>query len=139
MDPLVKRILQLIFLVFLQALLLFLSAGDLSWVSGWLYIGLYTGCLLVSSILLLPGHRDVIEERSRGTAGGKPWDILLTRLLAVTSLASLVVAGLHQRFRWGMIISPLWQAAGVVFFLLGFALVIWAMHANRFFSTVVRI
>jgi protein-S-isoprenylcysteine O-methyltransferase Ste14 len=57
----------------------------------------------------------------------------------VTSLAVLVVAGLAQRWHWEPESGPLARAVGVGLFVAGFALVLWAMSANRYFSQVVRI
>ncbi|HEY3313471.1 MAG TPA: isoprenylcysteine carboxylmethyltransferase family protein [Anaerolineales bacterium] len=139
MNPLFKRILQLLFAILVQWLALFVSAWDLGWTAGWLYIGLYVGCLLLASMVLLPGHKEVIEERSKGAAGGKEWDLWLTRVMIVTSLGTLVIAGFEQRFGWPGETGQVGQFTGVGLFLLGYAIVIWAMFTNRFFSTIVRI
>jgi protein-S-isoprenylcysteine O-methyltransferase Ste14 len=139
MNPILRRIFQLLFLVVIQAVLLFLSAGQLNWAAGWLYIGLYVICLLVAAVIMLPQRKDVIEERSKGSAGGKTWDIWLTRILIIPSLGILVVAGLDERFGWLPDFSLFIQFMGCVLFLVGYAMVIWAMYTNRFFSAVVRI
>ena len=139
MNPVLLRILQLLILVLIQALLLFGCAWNPGWIEGWLYIGLYFLCLLLASILMLPRHKEVIAERSRGTKGGKTWDILLTRLIAIPSLGILMVAGLDQHFNWKPDFGLGILFVGIIFFLLGYFIVIWAMNKNRFFSSVVRI
>lgn len=139
MSPLVRRILQLFFLVILQAFLLFISSGKPGWGAGWWYLGLYTACLVLAGWVLLPAHQEVIQERSKGAAGAKAWDLWLTRLLSLTSLGILVVAGLDERFDWSADIGLVGRVVGIILFLAGFALVIWAMYANRYFAQVVRI
>ncbi len=139
MSPILKRIVQLLVLVLLQAALLFLGAGTPRWAAAWWYIGLYVVMLAGASIVMLPGNREVIEERSKGTQGAKPWDLLITRLIAIPTLGLLLLAGLDERFHWT---SPLpwWlRLVGALLFALGYALVLWAMTTNKFFSQVVRI
>jgi protein-S-isoprenylcysteine O-methyltransferase Ste14 len=139
MSPILLRILKLLVLVFLQAALLFVSAGTLRWPAGWWYIGLYVLMLAGASFILIPNRREVIEERSKGARGGKRWDSWLTQLMIIPSLGTLVISGLDQRWNWTSPL-PLWlRLAGGLLFLVGYALVLWAMYANKFFSQVVRI
>lgn len=139
MSPILLRILQLLVMVLLQAILLFVSAGDLRWPAGWWYIGLYVLMLSAASFVMIPRRREVIEERSKGAKGGKRWDYWLTQLMIIPSLGLLVVAGLDQRWSWTAPL-PVWvRLIGGFLFILGYALVLWAMYANKFFSQVVRI
>jgi protein-S-isoprenylcysteine O-methyltransferase Ste14 len=139
MSPIFKRILQLLFMVLLQAVLLFVSAGTLGWSAGWWYIGLYVLMLAGASFVMIPHRREVVEERSKGTEGGKPWDLQLTRLMAIPSLGLLVVAGLDQRWNWTVPL-PLWvRLSGGFLFVAGYAFLLWAMYTNQYFSQVVRI
>jgi protein-S-isoprenylcysteine O-methyltransferase Ste14 len=139
MSPILKRIAQLLVLVLVQAALLFVSAGTLNWPAGWLYIGLYLGMLLLATVIILPGHSEVVAERSKGTTGGKSWDLRITRLMAIPTLGLLVLAGVDQR--WSLSPSlPLWvRLFGMLAFMLGYAVVVWAMYSNPYFSQVVRI
>jgi protein-S-isoprenylcysteine O-methyltransferase Ste14 len=130
---------QLGVLTGVQGTVLLGCAGTFGWPAAWLYLGLYVTMLVVCALVLLPQRSGVIDERSRGQAGAKPWDLVLTRLMAVTSLAVLVVAGLAQRWQWEPESGPVARAVGVVLFVAGFALILWAMTANPFFSQVVRI
>ena len=139
MSPMLSRILQLLVLVLLQAVLLFVSAGTLRWSAGWWYIGLYVLMLMGASFVMIPHHREVIEERSKGAKGGKSWDLWLTRLMAIPSLGLLVLAGLDQRWNWTLPLPAWLRLLGGVLFALGYALVLWAMYTNNFFSQVVRI
>jgi protein-S-isoprenylcysteine O-methyltransferase Ste14 len=139
MSPIIKRIFQLLVLFILQAAILFFSAGSLVWSAGWQYLGLYFSMLLFASIIILPKHAEVVAERSKGTTGGKSWDLRITRLMAFPTLGLLLLAGLDQR--WNL--SPplhLWvRLFSALAFMAGYAIVLWAMFSNPFFSRVVRI
>lgn len=139
MSPILLRVVQLLVLVLIQAVLLFVSAGNWKWSAGWWYIGLYLSMLAGASLLLFPHHKEVIEERSRGARGGKRWDTWLTQLMIFPSLGTLVVAGLDQRWGWTPPLATWLRVLGGLAFVLGYALVLWAMYTNRYFSQVVRI
>jgi protein-S-isoprenylcysteine O-methyltransferase Ste14 len=139
MNPVLRRILGLLFMYLLQAGLLFGASGNLRWAAAWWYLGLYFFMLLGASVVMIPGHKEVIAERGRGTRGAKKWDLVLVRIIAVPSLGLLVVAGLDQRFGWTIPLPVSVLVAGGIAFVLGYFFVLWAMHANPFFSQVVRI
>lgn len=139
MSPILKRIFQLLILVILQAAILFIGAGSLRWSAGWWYIGLYFSMLLLASIIMLPGRMEVVAERSKGTAGGKSWDLWITRLMAFPTLGLLVLAGLDQRWNLTPPLPPCIRLSGVLVFGIGYGIVVWAMYSNPYFSQVVRI
>ena len=138
-QALLRRLLQLLVLVGVQAVILFASAGSLAWPAGWVYVGLYAGLAAVGAIILLPHHRDVVVERSRGTAGGKRWDFWITRLLILTTVAVLGTAGLDERWGWPPDLPMPLRVLAVAVFALGYAVTLWAMMANAYFSQTVRI
>ncbi len=136
---LVKRFLQLGFLILLQLSLLLLSAGRLDWAEAWAYIGLYTAIIALNAVLLLPHHADLVAERSGVGQNAKGWDKVMSLVNGVAGLSLLVVAGLDERFAWSPSFAISVQVAAFVLMALGFGLFSWAMVANAYFSTVVRI
>ncbi len=139
MTAVVRRGLQVLVKTALQGVVLFVSAGTVRWPAGWLYLGLYVGVLVVGAAVLVPGHREMVEERSRGRQGAVAWDRHLTSALTVVWLGILVVAGLDERWGGGSGLPPWLVAVGVAVFLLGSGIMVWAMAANPFFSQGVRI
>jgi len=139
MSPILRRMVQLLLLTAVQGVVLFASAGDLSWPAGWVYLGAYAGMITVAAAVLLPRRPEVVAERSRGRAGGKTWDLWITRLLILPSLGILAVAGLAVRWDWSPSIAAALRLPGVALFVTGYALVVWAMYCNTYFSQVVRI
>ena len=130
---------QTLFL-FVLAMLLFYSAGTLDWPLGWLEVCLYTFITIVQAVILIPRLPDLLVERSRAQEGTKEWDTLLVSLAAtIFPMIVWVVAGLNARFGWKPPMPPWLVVAGVIAWLLGYALLIWCMLSNRFFSATVRI
>jgi protein-S-isoprenylcysteine O-methyltransferase Ste14 len=126
-------------MVLIQAAILFISAGKITWPDGWLYIGLYIALLVIGAIIIVPNNRDVIEERSKGLKGGKKTDLAITKLLILPSFSLLLIAGLDERWSWSAGFNNAVKIAGIALFILGYIIVLWAMSVNKYFSQIVRI
>jgi protein-S-isoprenylcysteine O-methyltransferase Ste14 len=134
-----RLLLRLLAFVLILAAILFLSAGRLDWVMGWVYMGVYAG-VTVAGVLLVPLDPELVEERTQIKEGVKAWDRRLTVIGSLLyPLAILVVAGLDTRFGWSPTL-PLWvQIAALVVAAAGSLLSIWATAVNRFYGRFVRI
>jgi len=118
---------------------LFASAGDLAWRPAWAYMAV----LVLSTLLPLTGpfrlDEGLIEERMSRKPGAKPWDRYFVGMVGVFTVAELVVPGFDHRWRWTPP-QPVWQhLLGLALVILGTLGLIWAMKANRFFSSFIRI
>ncbi len=146
-HPLRKRIglraiLRFVVFLLILPMLLFGLSGQLNWPMAWAYMLIYIGSALASRLILMVKSPDLLSERAQflQAEGVKSWDTRLVPLIALFGpLAVLVVAALDQRFSWSPPLSPWVEAAGLVIFLLGTLLGVWAITVNRFFSSVVRI
>lgn len=122
------------------AAILFASAGRLDWVMGWVYLGVFLAFDVATALVLLPKSPELLVERANIQEGTKGWDKVLVRLAAAyLPMAAWIVSGLDVRFGWSPPMSPAPQFAALVVIVLGYALVVWAMASNAFFSTTVRI
>jgi protein-S-isoprenylcysteine O-methyltransferase Ste14 len=142
MSPAIrKRLLQLGFLVLIQAVILFLFAGRIHWGAGWAYVILYIAFLGINALVLLPRQesRAMIEERAEVREGAKGWDKALAMVPTLAGPGMLIIAALDQRFHWTGPFRVEIQILAFVILGLSYALFGWAMASNRFFSTVVRI
>jgi protein-S-isoprenylcysteine O-methyltransferase Ste14 len=62
------------------------------------------------------------------------------KLLSVIPAVHLIAAGLDRgRLHWTEISSPALSLLGFVVLIAALGLLVWAMHVNRFFSSVIRI
>ncbi len=118
---------------------LFVAAGDLAWWPAWAYMAL----LVVRTVLPLTGplrfDEGLIEERLSRKPGVKPWDRYFVGLVAVFTMAELIVPGLDHRWGWTGP-QPVWKdLLGLALMIVGTCGLLWAMRINRFFSAFVRI
>lgn len=135
-----KRFVQVILTVGVQAAVLFLAAGRLTWWPAWAYVGLYLAGIAINAIFLLRLMPETVAERAEAGEDWKDWDKVVGGLWAVTYfIVMLLVAGLDARFGWTAEVALVVHITGAVVFALGFALFSWAMVSNAYFSTVVRI
>jgi len=138
----VKQVLRFLIVVLLMPAVLFIAAGRLNWVMGWVYSGVVLALTVVSRIAMLRAAPELLVERARfdEAEDAKSWDRPLVPLVAIyLPLVGLIIAGLDNRLGWSPEL-PLWlQIVGLIFVALGTLLGTWAMVVNRFFSAVVRI
>ena len=113
---------------------LFASAGTFAIAAFWIYLAILATVFVASFAMLDPG---LLRERMR--PGGKPPPLGL-KLFTVVLLLHLIVAGFDRgRLHLSDGIPPWLQATGLAVVAAAYALVLWAMRVNRFFSSVVRI
>jgi protein-S-isoprenylcysteine O-methyltransferase Ste14 len=130
---------QIIGVFVFLAVILFLAAGTLNWTWAWVFLGLYVLSVAINSAFLLRTNPETIAERGRPKEM-KDWDKLISGLWGLAQFIAVpLVAGLDFRFGWTGDIGLTWHLAGVVIFSIGLAIFGWAMIANAYFSTAVRI
>ncbi|MBE3066423.1 MAG: isoprenylcysteine carboxylmethyltransferase family protein [Chloroflexi bacterium] len=134
-----KRLVQIWFLVIIQAVALFVSVWKWNWWNAWAYLGLYLVFLAFNAFILLGKHKELVEERSQIGEGAKGWDKVIGGISAFGGLLILILAGLDERVGWVGAIRIEVQIAAFVLLGLSYPLFTWAMVSNKFFSTIVRI
>src|SRR5215470_7512216 len=116
---------------------LFAAAGSLDWPMAWAYLAGFAG---IGIAALWTASRELVAERSRLLAGGERDDVALS--LAFFFLlypATWLACGLDRRFGASPALPLPLEIAALALFLSGYALALWAMRVNAFFSTMVRI
>jgi protein-S-isoprenylcysteine O-methyltransferase Ste14 len=113
---------------------LFASAGTLSFVSFWIFIALMAAVFVASFLWVDP---DLARERMRPGGQRPPLGL---QFFVIVMIAHWIVAGLDRgRYHWSDSVPDWLQAIALVALAAGYALALWAMVVNRFFSSVVRI
>ena len=137
-----KQVLK--FVVFMLSLpaAMFIAAGRLDWVMGWVYTGMLFAFTIVSRIIVMRKNPELLAERGRSSerVNVKGWDKVLVLLVALVGpLAIFIVTGLDMRFGWSSQVPLALQLAAWLLVALGSLFATWALVANKFFSAVVRI
>ena len=123
----------------LQAVILFLAAGRLNWTWAWVYLGICLVSVSINGTFMLRTSPETIAERGRPKET-KDWDKVVSGLWSLALFLVLpLVAALDVRFGWTRELSAAWHIAGAVVLAVGLGLGGWAMIANAYFSTAVRI
>jgi protein-S-isoprenylcysteine O-methyltransferase Ste14 len=120
--------------------ILFLAAGRLDWLAGWVYLGMNALTQVLSAAVLIPRQSGMLAERSQVREGTKGWDRFLAPAIAlVGALAVLVTAGLDARFGWSAPLSGGVWGSGLALAFCSQMFVLWAMASNPFFALTVRL
>jgi protein-S-isoprenylcysteine O-methyltransferase Ste14 len=125
--------------VLMLPVMLFLSAGRVDWVMGWVMVGIIAVWVGATALVVIPRNPELLAERVGPKKGAKTWDTVILGMYGVTTIAVWIVAGLDVRFGWTTGISLPLQIAAMAIVVSGYALVVWATASNAFFSQVVRI
>jgi protein-S-isoprenylcysteine O-methyltransferase Ste14 len=121
---------------------LFLPARTLNWPMGWALVGVYLAWTTATAILLVPRSPGLLIERMARRKDAKKWDMALMSVVGLATVAKHIVAGFDFQKGWT---ANVWQVplalqiAALVIAALGYALGIWAMTANAYFSKIIRI
>lgn len=123
------------------SVLLVLAAGKWDWFWGWVYMILLTLAMAAHVVVLVPVNPILLADRAGGMRqpGTKHWDICVATIASLAWFATMIVAGLDERWSWTGKISIGWHIAGILLFIIGWVFFIWAMASNPFFSESVRI
>lgn len=126
-----------IFLVFIAVT--FLVAGRLDYWQGWVFNALNIFFLLVTFVVL-HDRKDLIKERLKPGVGMKRWDKTYYMISTPLFFLMLVVSILDvARFQWQPKVSFAFMLIGIILYILGQSIILWAKVTNKFFSSVVRI
>jgi protein-S-isoprenylcysteine O-methyltransferase Ste14 len=120
-------------------LLLFVPAGSLTWLRGWLFILVTVGASIVVSLYLRRANPDVIAGRVNRHRGTKSWDKVCAGLIIAAIILIVPIAALDDgRLHW--LSMPLWVCVlGYALLIAGIAGLTWAESVNKFFEPTVRI
>jgi protein-S-isoprenylcysteine O-methyltransferase Ste14 len=120
-------------------LIIFISAGRINYLQGWLYAAICILSVFLNSFAL-KNRQELAAERSGIRSGTKSWDKMIIGLSAITLMITYIVSGLDSgRFHWSPGFHWPVNAIGVSLILLGELIFLMAQKENRFFSSLMRI
>jgi protein-S-isoprenylcysteine O-methyltransferase Ste14 len=136
---LLRAVLSLAAFNLLLGIVLFLSAGDIRWVAGWVFLAVFTVLTGPSIAYLWRVNPDIFVARSKIHEGTKAWDKVILSLLVIAFFAIFPLAALDAaRFHWST--CPLWvMVVGYLMMTVGYLGSIWVYATNKFAEPSVRI
>ncbi len=138
-QSILRRGIQILFFLALQALILFAISGDLTWIWAWIYLGVGMASTIVNAAFMFSRSPETIAERGHPERGEK-WDKRLSAFWGITEfILLLLVSALDARLRWSVELAVWLHILGALLYSVGLGLFGWAMISNSYFSTTVRI
>lgn len=135
----IKLVLKSISILLFFLAITFIIAGRIDYWEGWIFNGLNFFFIFITYIVLMD-RKDMIKERLKPGKGMKKWDriyyAISTPMFFIMFIVSILDAG---RFYWIPSIPFIVILLGIILYIIGQIIVIWAKKANKFFSSVVRI
>ena len=123
-----------------MALLLFVPAGTIHYWQAWVYLGIFVGASVLTTLDLSRKDPALLERRIKGgpTAETQPAQKLIMLGLSICFIALLVVPALDHRFGWSAV--PVGGVvAGDVLVAIGFYLISLVYRANTFTSATIEV
>ena len=136
----VKSFLGLIFLDFVLALALFLSAGSLAFWQAWVFLAVWTVCVLLITAYLIKYDQKLLTSRVQAGPVAETQKIqqVIQGFASLFFIGIFIVAGLDFRFHWS-VVPPVvsWISNGFV--VLGFFIVFLTFKENSYTSAVIEV
>jgi len=123
--------------VFLVGALVFLPAGNLLYVNGWLLMAMLFLPMLAVGIVMMIRDPELLKRRLKGNEKEREQS-LVVKLSGLMFMAGFVVAGLGYRFGWYML--PRWMVTvAAVFFLASYILYAEVLRENSYLSRTIEV
>jgi protein-S-isoprenylcysteine O-methyltransferase Ste14 len=123
--------------IVLVGLLIFVPAGTLAYIGGWILMGVLFIPMLIGGFVLMAKNPDLLKKRlnAKEKQGAQKGVVALSALIF---LCGFVVAGLDFRFGWSHV--PLWTViAASAILLVSYALYAEVMRENAYLSRTVEV
>jgi protein-S-isoprenylcysteine O-methyltransferase Ste14 len=120
--------------------LIFLPAGRLNWVMGWVFAGLWLVPKLAYIFVLLWRDPALLAERAARHKDTKQWDKIIIPVYLLLALVTFLVASLDGgRFKWSGEVPVAIIGVGIVLYVLSNLISGWVVLTNPYASSESRI
>ena len=123
--------------VFLVAVAIFLPAGTLNYVNGWLLLGVLFIPMFVAGIVMMIKNPQLLRERLEGKEKQKDQD-LIVKLSGLMFFTGFLIAGFGVRFGWYILPQNIVMAA-IGVFLLSYVLYAEVLRENTYLSRTIKV
>ncbi len=135
-----KTLFSLVALSVAMGLLLFVPAGTIQYWQAWVYLAIFTGASLLTSLYLLKRDPALLKRRMSGgpTAEKETTQKIIMLFASIGFIALLVVPALDHRFGWSTV-SPSVVMAGDILVAIGFYFIFLVYRENTFTSATIQV
>lgn len=132
-----EAIIKFLLGVVLVGLLVFLPAGSVNFIGGWIFMGVLFIPMFIAGIVMMIKNPSLLK--SRLDAGEKKKDqSLVVKLSGLMFIVGFIVAGLDFRFGWSNLPMGVSIGAGAVF-LVAYALYAEVLRENTYLSRTIEV
>ena len=132
-----EAIIKIVVGIILIGLLLFIPAWTLSWLYGWIFMGVLFVPMLIAGIVMYFKAPDLLESRLRAKETQSEQKQVIG-FSGIMFLLVFILAGLNYRFKW-IILPETAVYIGIAIFLLSYALFGEVLRENRYLSRVIEV
>lgn len=136
-ELLKEAITKIVVGIILIGLLLFIPAGTLSWLYGWIFMGMLFVPMLIAGIVMYFKAPDLLESRLRAKETQSEQKQVIG-FSGIMFLLVFILAGLNYRFKW-IILPEIAVYIGIAIFLLSYVLFGEVLRENRYLSRVIEV
>src|SRR5512139_3317395 len=72
--------------VVMLAVMLFLAAGTVDWIAGWVMVIVMAGWVMATAIVVIPRYPELLAERMGPKKGAKKWDTALAGPMGIAMM-----------------------------------------------------
>lgn len=118
-------------------LLVFLPAGTVAFINGWIFMGVLFVPILIAGAVMALKSPTLLAKRLNGKEKQKEQSVVV-KLSGLMFLAGFIIAGLGERFSWYKL--PLGVSmAGVVVFLVAYVMYAEVLRENAYLSRTIEV
>ncbi len=132
-----EAIIKFLLGIVLVGVLIFLPAGSLSYINGWILMGVLFIPMFIAGIVMMIKNPDLLRKRldAKEKQSGQS---LIVKLSGLMFIAGFVIAGLGYRFEWFMLPKTV-IIIGAVIFLISYVLYAEVLRENTYLSRTIEV
>ena len=132
-----EAIFKFILGVILIGLLIFIPAGSLNYVNGWIFMGVLFIPMFIAGIIMMIKNPKLLAERLNAKEKEKEQS-LVVKLSGLMFIAVFIVSGLDYRNKW-LVIDKWIIYLGVIIFILSYVLYAEVLRENTYLSRTIKV
>ena len=133
----IEAIIKYLLGVVLIGLLVFLPAGTLDYLNGWIFMAILFVPMFIAGIIMMIKNPNLLASRLEAKEK-QAEQSLVVKLSGLMFLAGFILAGLDYRYKWLQV--PQWlNYTGIVLFILSYALYAEVLRENAYLSRTISV